>query len=556
MYVRVASQLYTFCLLILFYRLWTFPGKTNETSRKKRLEWRILVNRREKEKANRHLTPRKQSRICSCHFVDKKPTANNPYPILNLGYEATLNVKKIVGSRRRLVYSKNKNDTTSTDLISEDQEFDVNVNDFEENLDLGDTAPISNQQLHQCDTIILPSYVVFRREFYANGLLSIMVTLASLLSFGSMFNEKCKDYLHEISNLSTQVELLTTLAYKNESEILKLRKQNKYLKQKLSEIKSNCTCKIPLHKKLLTTPKDCLFHTGIATVRLFQKLHDFIKPYVRRRWRGASHTSTKLKRKFVGVPKRMGPERKLPSSYDEFLLLMMRLRLGLFNEDLSKRFCISVSLTSSIIRTWLRATASCIGKFVFVPDQGILNIVKPQHFKPASRLHSIIDATEISIETPKGLINQRLTWSNYKHQNTLKILIACASNSTIVFVSKAYCGSTSDKALTNHCGYLDMIEPHTQLMADKGFNILAECNARSIELIIPPGKRGTSQMLTKDVQKTSEIAKMRILVEQVIRQLKSFHILANEIPISVIPQIDDIVIVCAGLINLLSPIYK
>ena len=47
-------------------------------------------------------------------------------------------------------------------------------------------------------------------------------------------------------------------------------------------------------------------------------------------------------------------------------------------------------------------------------------------------------------------------------------------------------------------------------MTDKGFNIADDCASRCIiELIIPPGKRG----------------------------------LANEVPISVIPQLDDIVIV-------------
>ena len=48
---------------------------------------------------------------------------------------------------------------------------------------------------------------------------------------------------------------------------------------------------------------------------------------------------------------------------------------------------------------------------------------------------------------------------------------------------------------------------------------------------------------------------MRILVEQVIRQLTIFKILANEVPISMIPQLDDIVIVCSALTNLRKPIY-
>ena len=43
---------------------------------------------------------------------------------------------------------------------------------------------------------------------------------------------------------------------------------------------------------------------------------------------------------------------------------------------------------------------------------------------------------------------------------------------------------------------------------------------------------------------------MRMLVEQVIRHLKIFKIFANEVPITVIPQLADIVIVCSALTNL------
>ena len=89
-------------------------------------------------------------------------------------------------------------------------------------------------------------------------------------------------------------------------------------------------------------------------------------------------------------------------------------------------------------------------------------------------------------------------------------------------------------------------------MVDKGFNIEDHWASRCIELIIPLGKRGQSQMLPKTVKKTNSIAKMRILVEQVMRQLK---ILANEVPISVIPQLDDITVVCCALTNLRRKIY-
>ena len=151
---------------------------------------------------------------------------------------------------------------------------------------------------------------------------------------------------------------------------------------------------------------------------------------------------------------------------------------------------------------------------------------------------------------------QSATWSDYKHHNTVKILVACIPNSFICYVSPAYTGRISDKALTLDFGYLDMLPPYSMLMADKGFNIGNECASRHLSLHVPPGKRGQSQMTADAVRKTKRIANHRILIEQIIRRIKTFRILANEIPISLVNHIDDMVVVCCALSNLKEPIYK
>ena len=77
-----------------------------------------------------------------------------------------------------------------------------------------------------------------------------------------------------------------------------------------------------------------------------------------------------------------------------------------------------------------------------------------------------------------------------------------------------------------------MVPPYAVVMCDKGFQIEQECDARSITHYIPPGKRGMSQMGNVEVAKTKRIAKLRILVEQVIRKLKTFRILSTELPVN------------------------
>ena len=171
-------------------------------------------------------------------------------------------------------------------------------------------------------------------------------------------------------------------------------------------------------------------------------------------------------------------------------------------------------------------------------------------------IRAIIDCSEIVIKTPEDQILQNFTWSNYKHYNTGKFLIAVAPNSQITFVSKVYNGRASDKAVTLASNFLDYLDPYDMVQADKGFNISDECAERQISLQLPPGLRGAVQMSSAAVNKTKRVANLRILVEQVIARLKNFRILRETFRINQIQNMDKILRICAGLTNMNSPIYK
>ena len=100
------------------------------------------------------------------------------------------------------------------------------------------------------------------------------------------------------------------------------------------------------------------------------------------------------------------------------------------------------------------------------------------------------------------------------------------------------------------------IKKYAYKVADKGFRISQECTARRIQLIIPPGRRGQAQMIPSQVLKTKDIAQRRILVEQVIRVLKCFRILSEELPLSLVSHVDDILVLCLAVTNMKEPIMK
>lgn len=59
----------------------------------------------------------------------------------------------------------------------------------------------------------------------------------------------------------------------------------------------------------------------------------------------------------------------------------------------------------------------------------------------------VLDCTEIFIQTPSNLTQQIVTYSSYKHGNTLKLMTGVSSADNITYKSETYGERISDKAI-------------------------------------------------------------------------------------------------------------
>ena len=107
-----------------------------------------------------------------------------------------------------------------------------------------------------------------------------------------------------------------------------------------------------------------------------------------------------------------GVKRKL-SLWQEFTLVLLRLRLGLFEKDLANRYRVSVSTVSDICRSWIRFMKSELQpRCIIWPSKEQIKHYMPPVFKEFyPELVSIIDCTEIKMESPSSLDNQSLCYS-------------------------------------------------------------------------------------------------------------------------------------------------
>lgn len=79
---------------------------------------------------------------------------------------------------------------------------------------------------------------------------------------------------------------------------------------------------------------------------------------------------------------------------------------------------------------------------------------------------AIIDCFELFIEKPSSLFTKACTWSNYRHYNTAKYLIAITLQGVISFISNGRGGRTSDQFITENCGFLCNVLPGNVILAD------------------------------------------------------------------------------------------
>ena len=281
------------------------------------------------------------------------------------------------------------------------------------------------------------------------------------------------------------------------------------------------------------------YYTGLPSVKVFHSLLDLILP----------HLNQKVK---SGRPRQLQPA-------DEFLLVLMRLRLGLQIEDLQHRFRLKAkSRASKIIKKWIPLLACAFKPLLVWPSRRRVLQCMPAAFKAQQtykNVRIILDCAEFEMEAPSSLSLNTMTYSSYKGRNTVKVLFGVTPDGFVSFVSRAYPGSISDNSITIKSGILDMLSPGDDIMADKGFTLSnSELQPRGLRVVVPPFRCGAVQFSTQEVETTKVIANLRIVVENCIMRTRYCRFLRNRIPVSSVRTASDIVLICAVLANLRPPI--
>ncbi|XP_053399183.1 uncharacterized protein LOC123558297 [Mercenaria mercenaria] len=290
-----------------------------------------------------------------------------------------------------------------------------------------------------------------------------------------------------------------------------------------------------------------MFYTGLQDFQTYDALFSSLID------QGADKLSTEITGSMN--ENKLGRKSKL-RPIDEFLLVMMRLKLGLLVKDLEYRFKISSSGVSKIFNEWILFMFECMQSLVFMPKLEVLQINVPKCFEKFSDTRVVLDCTEIFIQSPSSLENKALTFSNYKSHNTFKALIGVSMTGAVVLVSRLWPGSTSDVEITRSGGLFEQLEKGDAVMVDKGFvHIHTDLKPMGVKLYCPPFK-SKCQFSKTGVETTRRIASARIHVERKMEQIKNFRILQGIMPLAISDFADQMFFVCSALTNMLPPLVS
>ena len=241
----------------------------------------------------------------------------------------------------------------------------------------------------------------------------------------------------------------------------------------------------------------------------------------------------------------------------DVVITLIKLKHNVSYSFLSVCFDITPARIATIFTSTIQTLAVILAEAIPWPSTEEIRENMPSCFARYQATRVVLDCTEFPVQAPKCLRCRILTYSNYKGHPTCKIMVGVSPAGLITHVSVPWGGKASDKEIFQQSKLVESLEPYLDaVMVDKGFHIEMELAERGVKMFRPPFLRNKRQLTKDEANATAEIAAARVHVERVIGRMKLFTILSGlKITWSMLPSVEAIVKVVAGITNLSRPVF-
>ena len=250
---------------------------------------------------------------------------------------------------------------------------------------------------------------------------------------------------------------------------------------------------------------------------------------------------------------------------DEFLMVLMKLRMGLKHFDLACRFLCSIQTVTHIFTSWINFLYQRLESLEIWPSRDVILESAPGDFRrdyPSTI--AIIDCVELKVRTPSIRLKQKESqpYSNNNSNNTFKCLLGTDARGSIVFISPLYTDRISNREICHRSGFFDLLEQKLSsgalhkgdaIMADKKFMIEEELRKLGLKLSISPFLKEAPYFLDEENFVKHSITHHCSYIDATVEKIRNYSILERKLPISMWSKINQIWCVCALISNYQDP---
>ena len=258
--------------------------------------------------------------------------------------------------------------------------------------------------------------------------------------------------------------------------------------------------------------------------------------------------SSKMLNEIVLLVEKLFPltKKRMLSTKEQIILVMMKLKLDLSFSVLQILFnCILLTSCTDIFYSMLTKLVAIMKASIKPVSYEEIQNNMPSCFKGFEETAVVLDCSEVHIQRLKCAACRIKIYSQYKSDFTFKFMTGVTPGGMLTFVSKAYGGRASDKAIFEQSNFINSLQKDRDaVMIDKDFLIDDVCAARGIKIIRPPFLRSAKQFTQEEALLNRCIAAARVHVERMNARIRLFAILNNHLSWNLMIYIDEIFIVC------------
>ncbi|XP_062587939.1 THAP domain-containing protein 11-like [Saccostrea cucullata] len=344
-----------------------FPFPTRLKNNTIRKRWISQINRENFE-------PKRHHRVCSNHFVDGRPTECNPVPTLF----PRNNFMRPLKERPQNAVEKRSNFTS------------VQPDKFQDNETLG--LELFNAPPVAAEVVVTAVLEGETAPQVQSRKLPGIAAKSSVVNHDHSYMSKEKSLDRpEPVEMSTQTDLTG-------EDIELLRRQTTEMKAKLAD--KETLIRDCFLENVVKSDQSVKHYTGLPSKPILDGLFSSIEAdkCKLKYWAGKKSVG---EMKYEEEGNKPGPKRKL-SPYEEFILTLVRLRLGIVGFVLADLFGVSKSRVSQIFTTWISYMHDVFSPLTKWQSREKNIKYMPKSFKKSfPRTCAIIDCTEFFVQRPK-----------------------------------------------------------------------------------------------------------------------------------------------------------